>query len=97
MTEFGANHPAYKSLPDDFEDASQQGGAIIAAQLAKAITVLDLSHWQKSKLTELGLNRVGDVLNATEEKLKEAYYVGDVRARRMRNAAIASVWEYLSG
>lgn len=97
MTEFGANHTAYKSLPDDYQDAAQQGGTIIAAQLAKYINVLDLSYWQKSKLSELGLRTVGDVLHATEEKLKEAYYVGDVRARRMRNAAIASVWEYLSG
>jgi hypothetical protein len=40
---------------------------------------------------------VGDVLKATEQKLKEASYVGDVRARRMRNAAIAAVLEYLSG
>jgi hypothetical protein len=97
MTEFGANHSAYKSLSDDFSDVEQQGGTLVAAQLTKSIAVLDLSTWQKTKLSELGLSTVGDVLNATEEKLKEAYYVGDVRARRMRNAAIASVWEYLSG
>ena len=45
----------------------------------------------------LALNTVGAVLAATEAELKEAHYVGDVRARRMRNAAIASVLEYLSG
>jgi len=43
------------------------------------------------------LSTIGELLNASEEKLKLAKYVGDVRARRMRNAAVASVLEYLSG
>jgi hypothetical protein len=59
--------------------------------------VLDVTPWQKEKLTQLGLVTVRDVLNATEQKLKQANYVGDVRARRMRNAAVAAVLEYLSG
>lgn len=49
------------------------------------------------RMMELGLNTVRDVLNATESKLKEANYIGDVRARRMRNAAVAAILEYLSG
>ncbi|MNS10817.1 hypothetical protein D3C72_423400 [compost metagenome] len=98
MTEFGANHPAYADLREDDEwaDVSNGNGAL-SAQLQKPIDVLDLTSWQKEKLRELQLNSVGDVLNASEEKLKEATYVGDVRARRMRNAAVAAVLEYLSG
>lgn len=97
MTEFGPNHSAYRSLAGFDPESTGQLGAAVAVQLSKPISVLDLSPWQKSKLLELGLKSVGEVLNAREERLKEAYYVGDVRARRMRNAAIASVWEYLSG
>lgn len=98
MTEFGSNHGTYSELKEGEElaDAADSNGAL-GAQLAKSLDVLDLTSWQKEKLNELGLITVGDVLNASEEKLKEASYVGDVRARRMRNAAIAAVLEYLSG
>lgn len=98
MTEYGANHPAYRSLTD--KEVNEHGVKValaLKAQLAKSISVLDITQWQKEKLIELGLTKVGDILGATEEKLKEASYVGDVRARRMRNAAVAAVLEYLSG
>ena len=97
MTEFGANHTAYKALVEKDVGTADQGATALGVQLSKPIDVLDLSDWQKSKLTELKLRTVGDVLNASEKKLKEAYYIGDVRARRMRNAAVAAVLEYLSG
>ena len=98
MTEFGAHHPYYKSLVEQVDKApAQSGGYALAGQLAKPISVLDLSEWQQGKLLELGLQTIGDVLNATEQKLKEASYIGAVRARRMRNAAVAAVLEYLSG
>ncbi len=98
MTEFGANHASYKSLVERVDRApAQEGGYALGVQLAKSVLVLDISEWQKGKLRELGLNTIGDVLNATEAKLKQASYVGDVRARRMRNAAVAAVLEYLSG
>lgn len=98
MTEYGANHAIYRSL---IATAALKGKAEdsghLERQLAKPVDVLDLTHWQKDKLRELGLSTVGEVLEATEEQLKLAKYVGDVRARRMRNAAVASVLEYLSG
>lgn len=98
MTEFGANHPSYSALVEQVDKTpAQTGGYALHEQLAKSVSVLDISPWQRGKLVELGLNCIGDVLNATEEKLKEALYVGDVRARRMRNAAVAAVLEYLSG
>jgi hypothetical protein len=98
MTEFGPNHSAYRPLIEKGAAlANLNSSAALTAQLAKPIDVLDLTEWQKAKLAELDLVTVGDVLKATEEKLKEAFYVGDVRARRMRNAALAAVLEYLSG
>lgn len=98
MTEYGANHSIYRPLLEAvaLKGDSDEGGHL-ERQLAKEIDVLDLTQWQKEKLQELGLQTVGEVLEATEEQLKLAKYVGDVRARRMRNAAVASVLEYLSG
>lgn len=98
MTEYGANHSAYRSLIDAATADMEHGVALtLATQLNKPISVLDITPWQKEKLTELNLATVRDVLNATEAQLKGAHYVGDVRARRMRNAAVAAVLEYLSG
>ena len=97
MTEYGANHSAYRSLVDLVDRMPEQtGGFALEEQLAKSVNVLDLSPWQRGKLLELGLNTVGEVLSVIEDRLKEAAYVGDVRARRMRNAATAAVLEYLS-
>jgi hypothetical protein len=98
MTEFGANHAAYKQLVDQASELlTSIKGVDLDSQLRKSIEVLDLTMWQFSKLAELELATVGDVLRAPESTLKKAYYVGDVRARRMRNVAVAAVLEYLSG
>ncbi|WP_343502378.1 MULTISPECIES: hypothetical protein [Roseobacteraceae] len=98
MSEFGVKHPAFSPLTSSGLDLSSiEEGFDLEYQLSKPNTVLDITPWQRGKLDELGLATVGDVLAATESKLKEAHYVGDVRAQRMRDAAIASVLEYLSG
>lgn len=98
MTEYGANHFSYQRLTSLAAIDTSNGVALaLSAQLDKPASVLDITPWQKVKLEELRLHTVRDVLNATEEKLKEADYVGDIRARRMRNAAFAAVLEYLSG
>jgi hypothetical protein len=99
MSEYGANHEAFKTLLNvtaSLDDSTVSHAALLL-QLEKNISVLDLTEWQRSKLIELGYTTVGAVLNATETDLKQALYVGDVRSRRMRNAAVASVFEYLSG
>lgn len=98
MTEYGANHSVYRGLVEAVAlKGDNDNGGHLERQLAKGIDVLDLTQWQKEKLRELDLKTVGAVLEATEEQLKLAKYIGDVRARRMRNAAVASVLEYLSG
>lgn len=98
MTEYGANHTSYRGLVEaESKRGTTEAQGQLDRQLAKPITVLDLTAWQRDKLGELRLRTVGDVLNSTEDQLRLAKYVGEVRARRMRNAAVASVLEYLSG
>ena len=98
MSEYGSNHASYRHLTDSSSINTSHGIALtLNTQLDRPASVLDLTQWQIDKLQELGLHTVRDVLNATEKKLKEANYVGDVRARQMRNAAVAAVLEYLSG
>nr|WP_321482180.1 hypothetical protein [uncultured Cohaesibacter sp.] len=98
MSEYGANHQAFRTLIESDIDLSQiEEGFDLKAQLSKSNTKLDITAWQRSKLDELGLTTIGDVFEATEAKLKTAYMIGDVRARRMKNAAVYSVLEYLSG
>jgi hypothetical protein len=50
------------------------------------------------KLKESGLATVGHVLKCAEQDLIDRIeYVGEKRARRIKNAAEAAVLEYLSG
>jgi hypothetical protein len=98
MSEFGANHAAYQSLLKAVPTLSEADvGEVLRRQLSKSIAVLDITEWQRDQLRELDLTTVGDVLHATETKLQKRPYVGEVRSRRMRNAAVAAVYEYLSG
>ena len=98
MQEFGANHSSYRGI-QSLPLSSIQGEANVAleARLRESFEVLDLTEFQKSKLEELELKSIGDVLSASEEIFKSLYYIGDVRARQMRNAAVMAVIEYLSG
>ncbi len=98
MSEYGANHPAYQSLLTEVPTFTEPNVAdVLRSQLAKSIDVLDVAYWQRQGLRSLGLTTIGDVLNATEFKLQEISYVGEKRSRRMRNAAMEAVYEYLSG
>jgi hypothetical protein len=98
MQEFGANHPAYRSIENlSLDGVTDSGNAALEARLQESCEVLDLTTFQKTKLGELDLVTIGDVLAASEEKFMTLYYVGQVRSRQMRNAAIMAVVEYLSG
>lgn len=98
MTEYGANHSSFKSLLDSNPLPMEASvPSALDTQLAKSIDVLDIAGWLKDVLRGLNLNTIRDVLTATEEQLQQAYYVGEVRSRRMKNAAIGAVLEYLSG
>ena len=99
MAEYGQNHPAFGTeiviLPTLENDAVNQQA--LSEQLAKPVRDLDLTDWQKETLEEIGLTTIRSVLQATEADLQKAKYVGEVRSRRMRNAAMAAAYEYLSG
>lgn len=98
MSEYGMNYTSFTDLLEvipDFEESDMSD--VLKRELDKSIDVLDLSNWQKEALKSIGINTIRDILQSNEEKIKEAYYVGDKRARRMKSAAHASVYEYLNG
>jgi hypothetical protein len=98
MVEFGANHQAFAGLNVDLAALEETGAdSALQSQLGKDVDVLDITTWQRDQLRQLHLNTVGAVLGATETQLQQAYYVGPTRSRRIRNAAVAAVLEYLSG
>jgi hypothetical protein len=98
FTEFGANHSTHQTLvrsaPDYREPDMLQ---ILKEQLAKSIDYLDVTEYQNERLKEIELRTVGDVLQSTEQLIQKIHYVGEKRARRIKNAAEAAVLEYLSG
>jgi len=98
MSEFGANHASYHTLQAAVPTfVEPEVGAVLKHQLAKSVDVLDITEWQRAKLKEAQLGTVGEVLLASETKLQSLSYVGEKRSRRIKNAALAAVFEYLSG
>ncbi|MDF2145070.1 hypothetical protein [Knoellia sp. p5-6-4] len=98
MAEYGANHPAYHPIDAlSEEDFDREENQALDARLGASTDALDVTEFQRSKLNELGLDTIGSVLLADEATFKQAHYVGNVRARQIRNAAVTAVLEYLSG
>jgi hypothetical protein len=98
MQEFGANHSAFKRLDKDLLGADDGLRRVaLETRMKQPLDLLDLTGFQKSKLRELGLQSIGDVIEADEAQFRTLRYVGQVRSRQMRNAAVTAVIEYLSG
>ena len=99
FAEYGANYPSFLELERTTSElpAEADTSPVLRQHLKRNVDVLDITPWQKDKLRELGLTTLGDVLKATGEQLQEAYYVGQIRSRQMKNAAQAAVFEYLTG
>ena len=97
MTEFGPTHESIATLDAAPLLDGDDGIFSLSEQMKKPSSELDLTIWQKAKLDELELATVGDVFQAPLERFKKAHYVGNIRARQMKNAAEAAVLEYLSG
>ena len=71
---------------------------VLKKQLQQPIGLVDLSDRMQERLTEGGLNTIGDILSITQDQLIERIkYVGPVRSRLISNAAKAAVLEYLAG
>lgn len=98
MSEYGANNKYYNELLSAIPKFNEPNmSECLKKQLSKSINVLELTEWQKRKLIDLNVNTIGELLSSSESKLMQAYYVGEVKARRMKNAAMAAVFEYLFG
>jgi hypothetical protein len=98
FVEFGANHAAYQGLLDVVPSLIEPDEAeALHRQLARNVNVLDITDWQKGELHKIGVDTFGAVLTADESGLQAIKYVGEKRARRMMNAAVSAVLEYLSG
>ncbi|SDG76757.1 hypothetical protein SAMN04488062_10278 [Flavobacterium omnivorum] len=100
--EFGKNSPAYSSIVDLVEVIKDDEATFqrsISYILLKPISVLQLlTNWQKSKLSEVGINTISDLHNKTEaELIEQIYNVGPYRARIMKSAVDAELLEYISG
>lgn len=96
-TEYGINNKAYDSLKISFDEINRPDmPAILNSILSKEINVLDLPSWQIDELNGVKIFTIKDILLANESDFKKIYMVGDVRARRIKSAAISSVYEYLS-
>lgn len=98
FTEFGANASAFQNLVEavgTFQEPDMS--QILQRQLSKPVDVLDITEFQKSSLRALRLTTIGDALRAKEEDFQKVDYIGPKRSRRMMNAVVASVLEYLSG
>lgn len=94
MSEYGANQPIYKKIQGCVAKSEAEA---LKAQLGKSVDLLDLTDWQIKKLHELSINTIGELIDASEDRLKQAKYIADVRARTIKNAGIAAVCEYLLG
>ena len=94
MSEYGANYPVYQGVQGKIVGSETDA---LKEQLDKSIDLLELTDWQKQKMHEISIDTIGDLISAPEEKLKQAKYIADVRARSIKNAGIAAVCEYLLG
>ena len=98
FVEYGPNHSSFQGLlqavPNLVEVDPTES---LTRQLQRPVNVLDITSWQEGQLKKIGAHTIGAVLSVDERGLKTIKYIGDKRARRMMNAAIAAVMEYLSG
>lgn len=94
MSEYGANQSVYSRIQGY---VAQSDCDSLREQLEKSIDLLDLTEWQKQKMHEISINTIGELIDASEETLKSVKYIADARARKIQNAGIAAVCEYLLG
>ena len=94
MTEFGANYKSYDLLPD-IQEVDMTN--VLREHLKLDIGYLDLTPWQIDKIRSVSINTIGELLGADESALMKASYIAGKRARSIKNAAYAAVYEFLLG
>jgi hypothetical protein len=96
--EYGANHPSYRPIESlSLSESDATNNQALAEKLQVSSDALDITNFLRERLDDLGLTTIGRVLGADEGVFQQARYVGPVRARQIRNAAVVAVLEYLSG
>ena len=98
MSEYGASNQCYEPLASKkIIEIAASNNQFLRDQLTKSIDFLDLTDWQKEKLHSVSINTIGELAASNESAVMKAYYVGEVRAKQMKNAAYAALFEYLLG
>lgn len=98
MSEYGAASQYYEPLSSANLTQEEMGNnQFLQDQLKKSIDLLNLTNWQKEKLHSVSINTIGELACADESTVMQADYVGEIRAKQMRNAAYAALFEYLLG
>jgi len=97
MAEFGLSHLAYKSISESPIIQADLSIEALRIQLQKPVDQLELSNFQIHKIQELGIVSIEDLLRSDVSDLKKAKFIGDKRAARIQNSAIAALFEYLAG
>lgn len=99
LTEYGMKNPLFQSLDLDIQYESDADiKQMLIIQLEQPVDNLGLSQWQIGVLKQNNLLKIRDILETSEEEMRNGmHYVGEKRARRIRNAAFAELLEYLSG
>lgn len=97
---YGRNNQAYKELKveDITSFSNEEYLQNLKKHLSKPITDLELTKWQISKIKEVKITTLEQLLDTDEEYLiEELRYIGVKRARIIKNAAIAELLETISG
>ena len=95
MSEFGARTKSFERLIGVLTNVVDNEA--LEMQLSKEISELDLTIWQQDNLRSIGVHTIGQLIDIDESNLTKIKYISHTKARRIKNAAVAAVCEYLLG
>lgn len=96
LNEYGANSKAFEEIKDfNLEESLNNTAEDLHRLIDNSIDILELTNWQKDNLKKIDVNTIRDLLSTEESELQKIYYVGQFKARQMKNVALAAVFEYL--
>ena len=96
---YGANSSSY----DDYSHLKNVSkfeanyNEIMNKMMNMQISILDISPSLRKRLSDNGLNTIGEVLNRNESDLQKIPYIGPVRSRKISNIVYNAILEYISG
>lgn len=96
--EYGMNSAAYEGYPVNKKDETNTSlHFMINDIIDRDIKQLEFSDFQVNALRSININKIGDILSASESELRKAHYVGNQRSRKIYNVALNAAFEYISG